>query len=240
MTTATISVLVSARRNSKYLAKFLHGFYTRTADRENTEILVMLNAGDIWNRELVDYYQKREPNIKFYFEDLQLGRGGLAAYFNMLYKHATGEWIAYFCEDHFIVMPAWDAYVRTVIQVNKLEARQVWCLIPKFDNVGAMSQIVSRGWCEALGGVLGRHGWIDSYINDVNELISAQERMIRFDEEMFHDFTHDKPEPMDPVHTTAALSEAGKALPPYDSAGTRQLIIDDAEKLTQAIALEKL
>lgn len=230
-----ISVLVAARRNSKYLSKFLFGYFERTHDLENTELLVMLNEHDDWNNELVTFFSSR--GVRFFRENKRLGRAGLHEYFNDLYKKADGDWIVYFCEDHFIIMDNWDAYVRNSIEKLELDSRKVWSLIPKFDNVGAMNQILSRGYCQALGGLLGRHGWIDSYINDLNAGIPA-DRVLRFDHEMFHDFTHDHPSPMSESHMQSVNTDRGNMLPAYDSERTKILIKEDQGKLIAYIERE--
>jgi hypothetical protein len=263
-----ISVLVAARKNSKYLAKFLLGYFDRTQDFANTEILVMLNEHDTWNNDLVQYFDwhdhvNREHYVKFFRENLELGRAGLHEYFNELYKQATGEWIVYFCEDHFITMPGWDDYLRSLIMgtlrlpgpsdqpvrlkndQGPLDPNKVWCIIPKFDNAGAMNQILSRGYCEALGGIIGRHGWIDSYVNDLNAAafgIAADrpnykegDRIFKLDDETFHDFTHDKPNPMSDAHMQSITEGKGKQLPKYTDSVVLDRIREDAEKLKQAI-----
>lgn len=238
-----ISVLVSARKNSKYLAKFLFGYMQNTSDLNNIELLVMLNANDTWNLELMEYFLDSGHNIRFFTEDLGLGRGGLHEYFNILAKSSSGHWIVYFCEDHFISMPGWDSYVRNTIFDKKLDPRDIWCLIPKFDNVGAMNQIISRGYYNAMGETLGRHGNIDSYINDVNlgafgidpDRKSDDNRVVRFDDEMFHDFTHDKPNPLDDINTKTELSDEGKELPPYTSLIVQHWIKEDAKKIRSAL-----
>lgn len=245
MSKPKISVLVSARKNSKYLAKFLFGYFERTNDFENTELLVMLNDKDTWNVELMTFFMATDLNIRFFTEDLRLGRGGLHEYLNCLLEEATGDWVIYFCEDHFITMPAWDDHVRAKIVEKELDPKDVWCLIPKFDNVGAMNQILSAGYIKALGNSLGRHGNIDSYINDVNREAfgidhkraknAKDDRVVRFDDEMFHDFTHDQPSPLDDVHTKTKLSREAYLLPEYDTVMVRRWIKQDAEKIRRAL-----
>ncbi len=237
-----ISVLVSARKNSKYLSKFLFGYMANTHTRH--DIHIMLNKGDTWNDELVQFFSGWPYQMNFCREDLQLGRAGLHEYFNFLLVHATGDWIAYFCEDHFISMPAWDDYVRSYISGERksgdsagkkfpLDPNDVWVIVPKFDNCGAMNHIVSRGFIKAMGDKLGRHGWIDSYINELMERMP--DRVIRMDDETFHDFTHDQPSPMSDAHLQTVVSEKGKQLPPFESPEVRELITDDYGKLLQAV-----
>lgn len=234
MTMPTISVLVAARKNSKYLAKFLFGYFARTALVDQTEILVMGSSDDSWNEELRWHFEDR---VKFYGENKGLGRAGLHVYLNELLEHAHGDWIIYFCEDHFITMPDWDMLVRKIIVDRGLDHREPWCIIPKFDNCGAMNQIVSRGWLNAVGD-LGKHGWIDSYINDVNAQAfgDISGRVIRMDDELFHDFTHDDPSPMSDAHMQSITSEEGKKLPPYGDDLVKELVRQDADKLKAALA----
>jgi hypothetical protein len=262
-----ISVLVAARKNSKYLAKFLLGYFGRTHDFSNTEILVMLNEHDTWNNDLVQYFDwhdhvVRQHYVKFFRENLELGRAGLHEYFNELYKHATGDWIVYFCEDHFIIMDGWDDYLRQLIMgtlelpgpsdqpvqlkndQGPLDPKKIWCIVPKFDNAGAMNQVLSRGYCEAIGGV-GHHGWIDSYINDLNletfgELSIRRhdrnrDRVLLVDDEMVHDFTHDQPNPMSDAHMQSISGNKGKQLPKYGDEVVKHRIRVDSEKLKLAI-----
>lgn len=246
-TDPTLSVLVSARKNSKYLAKFITNYLDRTSDLNSAELLIMVNEHDTWNEELIAYFQG-EHNIRFFTEDLQLGRGGLHTYFNKLLKHAGGEWVIYFCEDHSITMHGWDTYVRSKIYEWECDPKDVWCLIPKFENVGAMNQILSRGYINALGGRLGRHGNIDSYINDVNlhafgtmatrPNAKPDDRVKRFDDEMFYDFTHDQPSQLDDSRTKTELSQEALLLPEYDSPMVERWVEQDAERIRGALIRE--
>lgn len=239
---AKISVLVSARKNSKYLAKFLMGYLERTHDQINTEILIMTSEHDDWNGELIDYFEG-EHNMQFFKENFGMGRGGLHMYFNSLYSFAKGEWIIYFCEDHFITMDGWDNYVRERIVKDVLDPNDIWCLIPKFHNVGAMNQILSRGYVNALGGVLGKHGNIDSYINDVNLAAfgdSKDSRVVRFDDEMFYDFTHDQPNRLDDYWTKPDLRAEALTLPKYGDDRVKEAIARDAAKIKEAMDKEPM
>lgn len=250
-----ISVLVSARKNSKYLNKFLTGYSLRTSNGSDIECLVMLNDGDTWNNDLVEYYQttmdrigipRDQQPLRFFRENMGLGRGGLHKYFNELLKHATGDWIIYFCEDHYIVMENWDEYIRSIVSGRyvmgdsqgkefPLDPAEPWVIVPKFDNCGAMNHVLSRGFVSVMDNKLGRHGWIDSYINDLCAAAWGRypKRVIRTDLEMFHDFTHDKPNPMDDSHLQSVISDAGRQLPKYDSEVVKHRIQVDAQKLKE-------
>lgn len=248
-----ITVLLAARKNSKYLAKFLFGLYERTGDLENIEVICMANGNDTWNEELFYYYGSTITGsgirpVRFMFEDMGLGRAGLAVYFNLLVKHAKGDWIIYFCEDHFINSRDWDLKVLAKIRDLALDPAKVYCLIPKFDNAGAMNQILSRGYIKAMGGYMAQHGNLDSYINDVNHLAFGMaadrennklgDRVIKFDEDMFHDFTHDHPSPMDDAHLQSVISDRGLEMPKYDDPMVAEWIAHDAQKIKMAMEAE--
>lgn len=245
----TISMLVAARKNSKYLAKFLISATNRTLDRGHTEILVMMNEQDTWNEDIVDYFEPE--GIRFFHEDLNLGRAGLHEYFNLLVPYARGDWIIYFCEDHYIVMKGWDNYLRQMItgeltvqtEVGKvkrhefghLDPEEPWCIVPSFDNAGPMNHVLSRGFIEALGGSLARHGNLDSYINAVAG--RTRQRLLQFDTEpaMFHDFTHDEPNPMSDAAMQSVISDEGRKLPKFESVEIQELIDQDVKRLHDAL-----
>lgn len=243
--TLKLTVLIAARRNSKYLAKFIMALSNKTHGSFYTQVLVIMNEHDTWNDDLVQFMEFAYPGrIKFIRENLQLGRAGLHQYFNMLLPYADGDWLIYFCEDHYVQQPGWDDLLLDYLMGLKksgdsegkrfpLDPAEPWVLVPKFDNCGAMNHIVSRGFIRALKGKIGNHGWIDSYINDL--MRPFPDRVIRIDEEWFHDFTHDQPSPMHDSHLQTVLSEKGKALPKYDSTVVRHRILLDQEKLTRAI-----
>ncbi len=227
------SILIAARKNSKYLAKFLFGLMQNSDRLDDMQVLVMLNKEDTWNNELVDYWESHaaDPDISFYREDYRWGRAGLHQYFNDLYEHASGSWIIYFCEDHFIAKPGWDTYLRRTVE--GLDWLKPHCIVPKFDNAGAMNHILSTGYCDAVGGIA-KHGWVDSYINALNARI-GKDFPIRQDDETFHDFTHDKPSPMSDSHSQSVISEEGKKLPKYYDALVTNMLDEDAVNLKGAI-----
>lgn len=245
-------VLIAARRNSKYLAKFLFGLEEHTNRPKDMEVRVIMNEHDTWNRELQLFADRGgfASRVLCYRENLRLGRAGLHEYFNMLLdpdEQYPPAWVIYFCEDHFINYPGWDTALREYISGERrsgdsdgkefpLDPDDIWVLVPKFDNCGAMNHVVSRGFIKAMGGKIGNHGWIDSYINDL--MRDFPDRVIRVDEEWFHDFTHDKPSPMDDAHLQTVISEKGKALPKYEDPVVRHRIKVDQEKLKRALAKE--
>jgi hypothetical protein len=247
-----ILALISARKNSKYLAKFLLGMAHRTDNPNKLEARLIMNEHDTWNTELQHFAEKGSFGFRVNVvrENHRLGRAGLHLYFNELLEldgidTKRVDWVIYFCEDHFINVDKWDRHIREYIEGIQrsgdsdgkefpLNADDVWVIVPKFDNCGAMNHIVSRGFIDALGGVIGNHGWIDSYINDL--MRDFPDRVIRMDDELFHDFTHDKPSPMSDSHLQSETSEKGKAMPKYDSTPTRRSLAADKIKLERAIA----
>jgi hypothetical protein len=230
---AKLSVLVASRKNSKYLAKFLFGLIKNTNSLSHVEVLVMMNEHDTWNQELVDYYRQgfgpdNQYHFQFFTEDLKLGRDGLHEYFNDLAKHATGDWSI----EHTI-----NGRLMHGDSAGKdfpLDPAVPHIIVPQFDNCGAMNHIVSRGFVKALGGRIGNHGWIDSYIND---LCAATWRkhdishIIRMDKPMFHDFTHDIPGPMSPEDNKTEISPVVEHMPKHDSPAYRAMIERDAQIL---------
>jgi hypothetical protein len=231
----TFSILVSSRKDSKYLAKFLFSYLQNTALTKDCEVLVMCSKQDTWNRELMAYFEKHE-GIRFFVEDWGLGRAGLHKYFNHLAKEARGHWIVYFCDDHNIVMPSWDRYILEEIRSKELNHNQINVIVPKFDNVGTMNHILSWAWLQFLGQEVGRHGWIDSYINGVLHGL-PKDRVHLLDEATFHDFTHDVPTPMQDAQASVPIPAAGLELPPFESQAVHKLIEKDVAMLNAAIEL---
>lgn len=230
-----ISVLVSARPDSKYLAKFLMGFYNYTSGKIAIEVLVMCSAKDTWNHDLfkmigsINSWAKMATiplEVKFYFEDRNMGRHGLHLYFGDLAREATGQWLIYFCDDHFFAMPSWDKYVYKALIDQLFDHNKIWCLVPKFDNAGAMNHILSRGYYETLGH-LAQHGNLDSYINDIFK--HFPERVYKFDDEMFHDFTHDPDVPQ--LHPPYEVAKAVR----YDHPDVERALAADVAKIKKAI-----
>ncbi len=235
-----ITALVAARKDSKYLAKFLSAYMVLTGDFDYTPLGVMLSSQDTWNEELVTMFRRiaqRTPdiNISFSFEDRRLGRAGLHLYYETLLNGQLPEWTIYFCEDHYLRTPNWDIIVRTEIEKRKLDPDEVWVIVPGWDNpgIGAMNHILSRGYMRALDGHIARHGNLDSYINHVIEKLPA-DRIIHLPD-IFHDFTHDVPSMMDDSRTKVELGPEAATIPPWDSDEMRALIAADAEILNKAI-----
>ena len=250
-----LSILVSARKNSKYLAKFLAGFWANFGGHCEVELIIMLNEADTWNDDVITTNEMiarltgpmktTKVTLTVCREDLGLGRAGLHEYFNLLVAQSTGDWVIYFCEDHYFAMRGWDQIIMDYIygrirsgDSDKLEfplnSAEPWIIVPQFDNAGPMNHIVSRGFIEAMDGKIGNHGWIDSYLNDLGFFIP--DRVVSMNAPaIFHDFTHDVPNPMSDAHSQSVLSEEGKKLPKYRSKEYDELLLADKLKIKKAL-----
>ncbi len=223
-----ITVLVAARKDSKYLAKFLHNYANKTIEDGSIELLVMMSAQDTWNKEIVTDFMDR--GVRFFEENKGWGRNGLHLYYEMMMPFANGDWVIYFCEDHNIVQYGWNKIIEQVISGRKLDASSPYVLVPGWDNTGSMNHVLSRGYIDAVG--ISHHGNLDSYINHVSPMIPGNHIVPL--PVLFHDFTHDG-DLMDPENSRVKLSEEGMALPAWDSPEVRGWIQKDADKLNVVI-----
>ena len=65
-----ISLLLAARRRSRFLSHFLFSYFTRTKSLVDTELLVMASECDDWNRDLFKFFENYP--VKFFFVSFQL------------------------------------------------------------------------------------------------------------------------------------------------------------------------
>jgi hypothetical protein len=157
-----LSIIISVRKNSKFITKLLFSILVKTYSMENIEVLCLLNKHDTWNADL----PKVLPMFKYFYEDLKMGRAGLHKYFEELLPHTTGDWVLYLCDDHDIVMNQYDRYLLGFIQFHALDSKKIFQIIPRCTNTGSVIHILSRGWI-ATTGHIGAHANVDSYLNDV-------------------------------------------------------------------------
>lgn len=202
-----IQSLVSARKNSKYLAKFVFDYMQKTAHPDgSTPLAISIHYQDQWNASLLEFLETKRDMFVMYDSD-NLGRYGLHKYFARLYSNLpSAEWYVYFCEDHNIVVNNWDSLIRAYIQDRSLNPELPYCIVPKFDNAGAMNHILSAGFLKSMEKPFGGTGWVDSYINEVNKHL-PKENVIKIDDELFHDFTHDQPNMLDDIHTKVEVGQ---------------------------------
>lgn len=207
-----LSVL-AARKDSKYLAKFLARYEATTS---SANLRVMVSAQDSWNTDIISLFEGRDttgPSYEFLFENRGLGRKGLHLYYEDLYEGQEFDWLIYFCEDHSIEVFDWDTIILDVL--DNFDPSKPYIAVPGWDNIGAMNHVVSRGFIEAMGGRLAGHGNLDSFLNFVADRIPSRQ-VVRLPV-LFHDYTHDVPSMMDESRSVVALSAEGLALPDFFS-----------------------
>lgn len=178
-----ISVLVSSRKDSKFLAHFIMGYLTQTADLSQTELLVMYDARDTWNQDLIKQY---DDIITFVPENYGLGRWGLHVYMNELAKLAKGDWMIGLCEDMGFITPGWDQR----FLAEGLDPHQIWMITPHFKPLDLpMAHLMSRGYYEVSGKFSELWG-IDSWLNLL--AVRCFHQRIRYVNDLyFYDCSHD-------------------------------------------------
>lgn len=146
----TISVIVPARPNSKFLAHFILSFLEQTEDKINTDLHILASEKDEWNKHLFKYFRDNHQ-INFYYEDYGLGQRGHHIYLNELSEKSKGDWVLALCDDMDIVSYGWDTYIRGIITNKNLDPIKIYQIVPAFKNAGAVEHILSRGWLEVTG-----------------------------------------------------------------------------------------
>lgn len=162
-----LSLLVTARKDSKYLAKFITTFMVNTKDFNNVELLVFIDPTDIWNKELFELFKE---NIKLVPDNTGIGRGGSHIFYNEVAKEAKGDWLWYLCDDHYLHKD-YDEYISNYIKERGLHSDKINVIAPMCDNSGRISHILSRKTYETIG--FGNHGNVDSYINETLEFLEV-------------------------------------------------------------------
>ena len=178
-----LAVLCPSRPNSSLLAHYIVRYLYMTKDHANTELLVLLNSQDRWNTGLEDAFNGR---VRFFYEDLRLGRQGLHLYYKELLNYTNADWVALMCEDFDFVMGGWDDFIRQ--HTAGINHEKPYVFYPKFTNTGSVCQVLSRGYINVVGNLLSEHCSIDSWINEVVEG-SLGDRVISPDIKMLVDYT---------------------------------------------------
>lgn len=199
-----LSVIVSVRKNSKFISKLLHSFYKKTGLLSNIEILLMVNKHDTWNKDLFDYFEDivlendlDHKWVRVFEEDYKYGRAGLHKYFEALLPHTTGEWVLYLCDDHDIAVEGWDQKIFDFINTQQLDHKKIYQIVPHCVNTGSVIHILSRGWIDTTHEI-GKHPNVDSYLNYVAERLPSN-RIWHIYDKLFIDYTC-MPEIMTPGH----------------------------------------
>ncbi len=161
-----ISLLLTARQDSKFLAKFVTTFIANTNNFNNVELLIFLSPEDTWNKELLECFKDK---VKVIPDTTELGRGNSHIFYSELAKHAQGEWLWYVCDDHYL-FKNYDEYISNFINDNNIDPYQVNVIAPACLNSGRISHILSKKAFELVG--FGQHGNVDSYINEMLEYVA--------------------------------------------------------------------
>lgn len=223
-----ISILLTLRKNSKFFSKWLIAYLKNSDNFFNTELLILANKEDTWNKDWFDFH-----GLTVYYEDWNCGKNGRHLFFNELAKHAKGEWLWHMCDDHYL-LPGFDKYLTEYL--NTLNSSMAYCVIPRVENSGSISHILSRGWYETTGRI-GYHGNIDSYLNGVIDRLPNEKRVLKLDHPVLYDFTVNE-EIMTPKHSEIQLDHS-YVFYPFDAPETKREMDKDALALMKAIGGDK-
>lgn len=224
-----ISILLTIRKNSKFFSKFLVSYLKNTKDFSNVELLVLASKQDTWNTDLFEYHKDK---IRLFYEDMNVGKNGRHFFFNMLAENAKGNWLWHMCDDHYL-LEGYDEYVTEFIRLKNIDSEKINMIVPRVDNSGSISHILSRGWYKATGRI-GYHGNIDSYLNNVaDRMIYTDSAVHHLNEPILHDYTVD-PTIMTPEHSKIEIDYSIKVYD-FTSPETQFEINKDARALYEAI-----
>jgi hypothetical protein len=229
-----LSLLLTCRQDSKFLAKFVTTFIAHTKMPERVELLIFLDPKDKWNKELLEVFKDK---VKVIPDTTEMHRGRSNLFYNELAKHATGEWLWYVCDDHFL-FNGYDEYICNYIQENKIDSNKINVIAPMVENSGRISHILSKKFVDTIG--FGQHGNVDSYINDTLEYLSvfAGEGKLPYvpPQPIMSDFSLDK-------ELMKAKNKPGydpiQAIQMFRSELMRNNIKDDARKLYEVMKGER-
>lgn len=235
-----LSLLLTARKDSKFMAKFIMTYLVHTRYLEEVELLIMTPRGD-WNEELFQFLQAYTsitglPRITLIDDDTELGRGGSHVFYKTMGELAIGEWLWYMCDDHYLV-DGYDAYIFDYIKENNIASDKINVIVPQAINSGRISHILSRKYFNSVG--VANHGNVDSYINETLEylevFIGADEvkKLEHFPPEpIIKDFSLEK-DIMLPIHAPAF--DPVKEAELFKSEVTKEKIHEDARILFEAV-----
>lgn len=196
--TPRISVLIDATgEGSLYLSRAIEGLLTRTnTKRLTTEILVMVNEEDDWNRETIEFFQAYMKTVEFLIgfapvlefvripanKDPYLGDGYVI---NQLATLSRGEWILPMRASQVIRTKEWDERLIELVEGQDLNSASVATI--KMDVQGVPEQktgvafVVSRGYYESLGHVT-KHAISEDYIAMLVDRLGHPERNVFLDD----------------------------------------------------------
>jgi hypothetical protein len=220
-----ISILLAVRKNSKFFSKWLISYLKHTKNFSNIELLILANSEDTWNQDYFDYYK-----LNVLREDFRCGKDGRFIFYNYLAERANGGWLWHMCDDHYL-LDGYDEYLTKYITDKAIDSSKINILIPRVENSGAISHILSRGWYATVG--MGKHGNIDSYINEVVDKMIHTQCVFRPEQSVLIDYTVD-PTIMTPEHCKIELDPEHRFYD-FTDPHMKDLINQDAHKLYVAI-----
>lgn len=158
---ASISVLVSARRDSPWLPVNVEAYLG--SDTTGTEMLVSLSPFEVANTERIPVWER--AGVRFVGREHTFGRTGLHLNFNQLADEASGDWLLCLCDDIYITRPDWADALRA--DAAELDPSLPWNVAPHVTRSGPHAHLLSRGWLNRLGCV-SEHWIVDCYVNTVS------------------------------------------------------------------------
>lgn len=220
-----ISILLAVRKNSKFFSKWLISYLKHTKNFNNIELLILASNEDTWNQDYFDYFK-----LNVLREDFRCGKNGRHIFYNYLAERAHGDWLWHMCDDHYL-LDGYDEYLTNYIQEKQINPSLINVIIPRVENSGSISHILSSGWFNTVG--MGKHGNIDSYINEVIDRMIYFNCVYHPERPVLVDFTVD-PTIMTSEHSKIELDPEHRF---YDFADPhmKDLISMDAQKLYEAI-----
>lgn len=183
-----LSLLCPSRENSSFLSHFVSNFlFTRT--RSDVELLVMMDERDTWNRGFVAC---TEQKVRYFKDGSGKGRWGLNEYYNKLLAETSADWVMLVCDDFEFILDKWDEYLISGLEADhKWDPSRVYACCPRVRIIGSVCHVISRGYINAIGGVLSHHWAVDSWMNQVLEKLPP-DRIWNTPVEVFDDYSHCK------------------------------------------------
>jgi hypothetical protein len=227
-----ISLLITSRKNDKFIGKLAMSILTKTHNMDNIEVLLMASQQDEWNKDLFGYLQLHH-NFKIFTEDYGYGHWGLYQYFNELAKEASGDYLWYLCSDHDIVCENYDTILLNYFKEKNISPDEVWAVTPGFKDCGPVSHIITRKFYEITGRIA-QSNKVDSWYNDLIYRIPENRRPVMSGVQIMTDYTPKFNDILSPDDMIGEMSKPGKMLE-NGSKEYWQAIEKDAQKLNNAI-----
>ena len=186
-----IALLCPVRCNSAYLAHFLADVITKTKSDPIVDLYLLIHPGDTWNSSIIAQAIAFAPErIHFVQQNDLLGRRGLNVYYQQLISESAKDkpdWFGLMCEDFTILKYGWNTLVESDLAGRHPAVPFVY--LPRMKSTGSVCHFLSRGYVDAVDGVIAGHWSVDSWINEVIEPLHCYRGS---SEILFDDFTAQK------------------------------------------------